>query len=217
MRRMWAFVVAGAVLALGADAADAQTRIAAKAGVSFANMSLDPDLEGGDKQSLLGFAGGGHVQIPIGSGAVSVQPELLYIRKGFEFEESGATAKFQADYAEIPILLRYDIPAQSVMPFVMAGPYVAFEASCKLIGEDEGVTIDTDCDSTLGDTETESTDFGILFGGGIAFPVGPGALFFDARYGLGLTDISADPDEDAKHRAGAVMVGFSVSLDPNRR
>lgn len=216
MRKMWAFVVAGAVLALGAEAADAQTRIAAKAGVSFANMSIDPDFDE-STESLLGFVGGGHVQIPIGAGAVSVQPELLYIRKGFEVEDPDATFKLQVDYAEIPVLLRYDIPAQSVMPFVMAGPYIAFEAACKVVVESASTTADQDCDPDANEVDTESTDFGILFGGGLAFPVGPGALFFEGRYGVGLSDVDAVENQEAKHRAGAVMVGFSVSLDPTRR
>lgn len=214
MRRMWAFIIAGALVAAAAQGADAQMRIGAKGGISFANMSLDPDE---DTESLLGFAGGGEVQIPLGAGGVSLQPELLYIRKGFELTDEGETFKFQTDYIEIPVMLRYDIPAASVRPYVMAGGSVAFEASCKLIAEDETVSADIDCDDETLGVETESTDFGILFGGGLAFPAGPGALFVEGRYGIGLADIDASEADEAKHRVGAVMVGYSISLDPTRR
>jgi hypothetical protein len=216
MRRLWTFIIAGAFLAVAADGADAQMRIGAKGGVSFANMSLDPD-EDIDTESLLGFVGGGEVQIPIGTGGVSVQPELLYIRKGFEETEAGETFKLQVDYIEIPLLLRYDIPAAAVRPYVLAGGTVSFEASCKLVAEDETVSADIDCDDEAAGVDTESTDFGVLFGGGIAFPAGPGALFIEGRYGIGLADVDAEEGSEAKHRVGAVMVGYSVSLDPTRR
>ncbi|MEN8376922.1 MAG: PorT family protein, partial [Gemmatimonadota bacterium] len=62
--------------------------------------------------------------------------------------------------------------------------------------------------------ETESTDFGVLFGGGIAFPAGPGDLFIEGRFNVGLRDIDTSTDTEAKHRSGAAMIGYSFSLGP---
>ena len=210
MRRLWTFIIAGAFLAVAADGADAQMRIGAKGGVSFSTVSFDPEDD--DTQSLLGFVGGGEVQIPLGAGGVSLQPELLYVRKGVEFDDAGSTTKFTLDYVEIPVLLRFDVPAASVTPFVYAGGSVGFEASCKVEEEDaESV----DCEDF--GVDTESTDFGVLFGGGVGFPAGPGRLFVEGRYTVGLADVDAGEGLEAKNRSGAVMVGYSVSLDPTRR
>jgi len=213
MRRLWAFTIVGAFVALGASDAEAQMRLGAKGGVAFSNASLDPDEE---TESVSGFIGGAEVQIPLGMSGLVLQPELLYAAKGVEFEEiDGITASINIDYVEVPLLVRFNIPAQSVMPFVYAGGVVSFESSCSIEGTDGEVTVDSDCEDA--ELETESTDFGVLFGGGLAFPVGPGDLFVEGRYTLGLADVIADEDLEAKNRSAAVMVGYSVSLDPTRR
>ncbi len=211
MRRLCAFLIAGALVAAAAQGAEAQMRIGAKGGLTFSTVSFDPEDE--DTQTLLGFAGGGEVQIPLGASGVSLQPELLYVRKGVEFDEGGgATSKFKLDYIEIPVLLRYDIPAAAVTPFLYAGGSVGFEASCKAEGEDGSISIDVDCEDV--DVDTESTDFGVLFGGGIGFAAGPGRLFVEGRYNIGLVDVDASEGLEAKNRSGAVMLGYSVSLNP---
>lgn len=213
MRRMWAFTIAGAFLAFGVADADAQMRIGAKGGVSFSTVSFDPDDE--DAESVTGFAGGAEVQIPLGASGLVLQPELLYTRKGVEFGDDGDSRSIDIDYVEIPVLVRFNIPAQSVMPFVFAGGAVSFEASCSVEDTDGGTTVDADCEDV--GIETESTDFGVLFGGGLAFPAGPGDIFVEGRYNFGLADIDPVEDFEAKNRSGAVMVGYSVSLDPTRR
>lgn len=213
MRRMWAFTIAGAFLAFGAVSAEAQMRIGAKGGVSFSTVSFDPDVE--DTKSVTGFAGGAEVQIPLGASGLILQPELLYTPKGVEFEDDGVTSSINVDYVEVPVLVRFNIPAQSVMPFVFAGGAVSFEASCSVEGTDGSITVDADCEDA--GVETESTDFGVLFGGGLAFPAGPGDIFIEGRYNFGLADVDPAEDFEAKNRSGAVMVGYSVSLDPTRR
>ncbi len=207
MRRMWAFTIAGAFLAFGVADADAQMRIGAKGGVSFSTVSFDPDDE--DAQSVTGFAGGAEVQIPLGASGLVLQPELLYTRKGVEFE--GANS-IDIDYVEIPVLFRFNIPAQTVMPFVYGGGVVSFEASCTNVASDDS---EADCDDV--GPSTESTDFGVLFGGGLGFAAGPGDIFVEGRYNIGLVDVDAQEALEAKNRSGAVMLGYSVSLDPTRR
>lgn len=214
MRRMWAFTIAGAFLAFGAVSAEAQMRIGAKGGISFSTISFDPEPDE-DTKSVTGFIGGAEVQIPLGASGLVLQPELLYTSKGVQFEEGNASVEIKPSYVEIPVLLRFNIPAQSIMPFVYGGGVVSFEASCSVEGTDGSVTVDADCEDF--DVETESTDFGVLFGGGVAFAAGPGDIFIEGRYNFGLANIDAAEGFEAKNRSGAVMVGYSVSLDPTRR
>jgi hypothetical protein len=217
MRRLWAFTIAAAFLAMAASGADAQMRLGAKGGVTFSNVSMDPEDPDFDTESRTGFGGGAEVQLPLGMSGLVLQPELLYMGKGFEVTEDGATLKLKLDYVEIPVLFRFNIPAQAVMPFIYGGPVVSFEASCKVEGEEDGVSVDADSDAFGDDFDTESTDFGVLFGGGLAFAAGPGDLFVEGRYNIGLKDIDTADGFEAKNRSGAVMVGYSVSLDPTSR
>lgn len=211
MRRMWAFTIAGAFLAFGAMEADAQIHIGAKGGISFSDVSLEPDE---DTESITGFVGGGEVRFPLGASGLWIQPEILYVRKGAEQTEGGFTSELKVDYVEIPLLVRFNIPAQAVSPFVYAGGAVAFEASCTLEETDGTVTLEADCED--GGLDTESTDFGVLFGGGLAFAAGPGDVFVEGRYNIGLVDVAAEEGVEVKNRSGAVMIGYSVSLDPTR-
>jgi hypothetical protein len=215
MRRLWAFTIATAFLVVAVSGVDAQMRLGAKGGVTFSNLSFDPDEP--DAESLTAFSGGAEVQIPLGGTGLALQPELLFTRKGTELSEEGGTAKLKLDYIEIPVLVRFNIPAQSVMPFLYGGPVVSFESACKFEGSEGGVSVEIDCDSPELEANTESTDFGILFGGGLAFPAGPGDIFVEGRYSFGLVDIDADEGFEAKNRSGAVMLGYSVSLDPTSR
>lgn len=215
MRRLWAFTIAAAFLVVAASGVDAQMRLGAKAGVTFSNVSFDPDEP--DAESLTAFSGGAEVQIPLGATGLVLQPELLFTRKGTEFSDAESTGKLKLDYIEIPVLLRFNIPAQSVAPFLYGGPVVSFESACKFEGSEGSVSVEVDCDDPDLGADTESTDVGVLFGGGLAFAAGPGDLFIEGRYNFGLVDVDADADFEAKNRSGAVLIGYSVSLDPTSR
>lgn len=217
MRRLWAFTIAAAFLVVAASGVEAQMRLGAKGGVTFSNVSEEPQDPEFDPESRTGFGGGAEVQIPLGASGLVLQPELLYMSKGFEISDASSTAKLKLDYVEIPLLVRFNIPAQSVMPFLYGGPVVSFEASCKVEGEEAGISVDADCDAFDEDFDTESTDFGVLFGGGLAFAAGPGDLFVEGRYNIGLKDVDSAADFEVKNRSGAVMIGYSVSLDPTSR
>jgi hypothetical protein len=66
---------------------------------------------------------------------------------------------------------------------------------------------------------TKSTDFGLVFGGGLDIAAGPGAVTLECRYVLGLTEIDdgfqealEDPDPqkvDAKNHSIMILVGYS--------
>ena len=55
----------------------------------------------------------------------------------------------------------------------------------------------------------KSTDFGLVFGGGVDFGLGKGYFTIDLRYTLGLTTISDFEDEDVKNGAFSLMLGYS--------
>jgi len=207
-RRSIAFgaALAFSALAVSANGAQAQDmEIGFKLGAAFANFSNPFEPGEPDPQSITTFAGGGHLRFGL-SPSISLQPELLFMRKGADAGDN-IEGHVEIDYAEIPVLLRFDIPTGGVgfSPFLYAGPYAAFEVACKL--EDGGVEVDCE------DGEHESFDYGAVFGAGLGFAAGPGRLVVEGRYDLGLQNLTTDSnDPEQKNRAIGLFVGYAVPL-----
>ena len=138
------------------------------------------------------------------------------------------TMKMKQDYIEVPVLIKYNIPTQgSISPNLFVGPYAAINVGSKLEWEDVPAELEGE-DVPEGDIENAaSIDFGLTFGGGLGFAVGPkGKLTLDVRYTLGMTNIFDDVDEgdyevnkvymtddddkglDFKNQDIRIMVGF---------
>lgn len=206
-RRSIAFGAALAVSALAASASRAeaqQLEIGFKLGAAIANLSNPAEEGAPDPESITSFSGGGHLRFGL-SPAFSLQPELLFVRKGAAAPEADDTdAHF--DYVEIPVLARFDIPliGSPISPFLYAGPYAAFEVACAVTDEGEEV----EC----GDEGREKFDYGAVFGAGLGFSAGPGKLVVEGRYDLGLRKLFSEAELDQKHRVIGLFVGYAVSL-----
>jgi len=113
------------------------------------------------------------------------------------------------DYIEIPLLLKLIIPIEgsSVHPAIFAGPAVGFNTTAKGKVEYAGESYEDDLE------DIKSTDFGLVFGGGVGFPVGNNELGFDVRYILGLSSVddSADP-ADVKNNVINFNAYFGFNL-----
>ncbi len=220
-RSLWVGVLALFAASLfAAPSASAQgVKLGVKGGVNIAvNIA---DIGGSDVDSLgptktkTGFVGGAFVEFMIGD-IFAIQPEVLYSQKGIKIDSSSAELKLKVDYIEIPVLLKINIPIEGskVHPNVYAGPAVAFESSCKFAGSSGSVSAEVDCDDPQLGIMTTSTDFGLIFGGGLSFEVGGAEVGVDVRYTLGLTTIDDDDDPwDLKNKVISIMgtVGFPLN------
>lgn len=108
-----------------------------------------------------GFYIGGLVDFTV-SEKFHVQPELMY-------STEGASDDAGIDYLRLPIMAKYYVMEGLSL---QAGPEIAFKIAAQ---ED------------LLDEATKSLDFGLGFGAGYELSNG---LMFDARYNLGLANIS---------------------------
>lgn len=108
-----------------------------------------------------GFYVGGLVDFTV-SEKFHVQPELMY-------STEGASDDAGIDYLRLPIMAKYYVMEGLSL---QAGPEIAFKIAAQ---ED------------LVDEATKSLDFGLGFGAGYELSNG---LMFDARYNLGLANIS---------------------------
>jgi hypothetical protein len=180
-----------------------------KAGVNFANVVGD-DIDG--VESKTGFAGGLFFMYQFNK-LFAIQPEAYYTMKGATNKETfgGETAELtlSLDYIEIPILFKVIIPIENspIRPSVFVGPYVAFNTTAKQKLEFMGDSEEADIE------EVNSTDFGLVFGAGLGFPVGQNEVGVDFRYGLGLTTLDDSGENlDIKNSVFNINAYFGFNL-----
>lgn len=192
-----------------------------KLGAGIADFAGD-DADDMDSKTTLCF--GGFFTYSINE-QFAIQTELLYVEKGAEWSEefydyiSGyyITARGDADltlkYIEIPVLAKFIIPVQTstVKPNIFCGLALAIntEAEIEMKGS---INIDGYSESF---SETEdisdeinSFDMGLIFGAGIDIPAGNGAVTLDARYNMGLLNVSEEDDVDLKNSMISFMIGY---------
>jgi hypothetical protein len=203
-------------LALGA-ATSAQGQVISvgiKGGVANTTVNFGevPDFE---VNRIWGFQAAGVVAVGLGE-MFSLQVEGRYARKGMRAVEGSAIdAKFDLSYIEAPLLAVIHIPTGStIIPRLYAGPAVAFELSCNIKGQVGGADFDADCNDPPFAIRRKSTDFGVVFGGGIDIQVADGVVTLDAGYNLGLANLEDEPGstDSFKNRALMASVGFLIPI-----
>ncbi|MBN2572125.1 MAG: PorT family protein [Ignavibacteriales bacterium] len=184
--------------------------VGVKGGLNLANVTSDPEPPY-ELNTRTAMVAGAFVGLNFGS--FTVQPELLYSMKGTtsSFDILGVTVDntTKADYFEIPVLLKYNIPLPgAVTPSIFVGPSIGFLLSCKNVSEAGGSTSEIDYTDS-----TKSTDFGLVFGAGLSINVGSLILTLDGRYNLGLTDINNSSEAvEIKTNAIQIMVGIGFPI-----
>lgn len=190
-----------AIVALPAlAAAQSPATIGVKAGVNFAKVKFEDDENSGAK-SLLGAVGGLFVSKAINDG-VGVRVEGLFSQKGVKFEDGNDEGKYKLTYLDVPVLLTFGPSSSTGARFnFFTGPQISFKLNDKF--EVNGVDF-----SDENDNNVKSTDFAWVLGAGVE----SGRFTADARYALGLTNISGDSNDSdkPKNRVFSVMVGVKL-------
>ncbi|HYF03770.1 MAG TPA: porin family protein [Patescibacteria group bacterium] len=206
--------------------AEAQITLGVKGGYSSAVLEEDlADLPGitREENPRMGITGGIFMNFTLPLIPVSIQPELLYVRKGSIVKASGSPGGIYQNtevtttlhYLELPVLAKFNIPVPApVTPYIFAGPAYSY-----LIASNEHI------DNTVGTLHENFTsdpaprigknDFGITFGGGVDFTILVTKVTVDARYTFGMMNINkkdkdTDPERTVKNRTWMVMVGIAL-------
>ena len=191
--------------------AEAGVKFGVKGGLTLANIKSVPEtFEGYKWENKMGLVGGVFAELGLAKG-FSLQPEVLYVQKGAKFSfsegEITGTAKFNVDYVEIPLLLKYNLISSGLtIPSVYAGPYFGFNTRARLVFKMEGYPSEY---LELKD-EIKNTEFGLAFGAGLVQSLGLVKITLDARYDLGLSNVIKvveNGPESAKTRTWLFMVG----------
>jgi hypothetical protein len=176
-------------------------------------------VKGGLAMSTLAFSGAtdvppltniktpmGGVFFSLGLGLFSIQPEILYVRMGTRMEEGADWMEYRVDYIQVPLLLKIHIIPGPVSPMIYGGGYGAYRLAAKGVAEIGG-TSEPPVD--LKD-QIKTTDYGVVFGGGIDFKLAVIKLSAEVRYNLGLANIAVDPDPgmSVKNKSLMILVGL---------
>jgi hypothetical protein len=214
------FLLLAVMLTLG-TAVQAQFSIIPKAGISLANVNFDEDEEG--QKSNLGLVAGVGFNIPITSdNFFAIQPEILYVQKGYAYENQGVDVRSSFNYIDVPLLLKINFGGDAIKAYVNAGPSFGYWLGGKIKADDEDVKIRFgDADNltadevTLDSDDYNRLDIGLQFGGGVGFGIGPGSLLLDARYGFGLTNLNSiegasDSENQSKNNVFQFTLGYAI-------
>ncbi|WP_281233894.1 porin family protein [Flavobacterium gelatinilyticum] len=160
-----------------------EIKFGVKGGLNFSTITGD-DTEG--INYVTSYNIGVVSEIPL-SEKFSFQPEALYSRQGYTFDDDIVAL----NYVNVPLMGKYYVTKGFS---VEAGPQIGFLVSAKN-------------DKTDVKDSFNTFDFGVNFGLGYKFENG---LNFSARYNLGLTDINNIEDYSGKNKNGIfqVSVGY---------
>jgi hypothetical protein len=127
----------------------------------------------------------------------------------------GIKTESKFNYLELPVLAKVAFGSPVIKGYLNAGPSLALGLTGKY--KVEGGMNPGEMDIRFGDSMDDTRryidnrfDFGVQFGGGASFGVGPGAIIADVRYGLGLTDL--DSRDQSKNRTWAFTLGYAIPL-----
>lgn len=172
-----------------------QANFGLKAGYNSSSVQIS---DGADYDSKSGFHAGGFVHIHI-SEHFAVQPELVFSMQGGKINDDN---KLNLNYINVPVLAQYMVNDGFRL---QTGPQVGFLVSA----EREIGDLEIDVDDTY-----NSVDFSWAFGAGYIFKSGLG---IDARYNLGLNNISDDSDFEAKNRVFQVGLFYQFRNNAGRK
>jgi len=172
-------LLSGAVLLFATSIFAQHVQFGLKGGVNISNFNNDANIP---TSSLTGFHLGGLAHIHF-TKSLALQPEIVYSTQGAQFEDG---TKSKVNYVNVPVLGQYMFGDGFR---VQTGPQLGIFTNSKSITAGTETNIDR--------SNYKTTDFGWVFG---ASYVSHSGLGVDARYNLGLTDITPKNPVDYKNR-----------------
>jgi Outer membrane protein beta-barrel domain len=162
--------------------------IGAVAQATFTDVNIESDGDEISTSYVVGYGGGGYIGYFFSS-HVEARVEVLYSSLAQQIEENGSKRDLKLSYLNFPILLGLHTGYDKPVSFnVMFGPQFGINTGSTLEGSGgEGV------DTVQASVKIKPTDFGIAYGAGFDFGLGPDRLVHlnvGFRGVYGLVDIS---------------------------
>ena len=176
-------------------------KFGAKLGLNMATLSGDVS----NTKMKTGFHVGGVAEFEI-TDQFTFQPEIVFSMQGTKYDSDDTSglgsslldSRLKLNYINMPLIAKYYV-TESLN--IQAGPQIGFLMSANFANTAGGGISDTDVDVK---DQMNGLDYGVDFGIGYTMDFG---LFIDARYNLGLADIS-DDNATTKNNVISVSVGY---------
>jgi hypothetical protein len=163
-----------------------------------------------DKLTTTGF--GAHVRFRLGP--LTLQPEVQVVTKGARISDTMLQdEQLRLEYLELPLLVVLPVRLGRLEPYGFGGGLVAVETRCRYVIKEEGLRTNFGCDASSGLTfDRSKVDYGLVAGGGAAYPIAGGRVFVDVRYTWGMNNIvDEDIDVELRNRTLGIAIGYMVS------
>lgn len=147
--------------------------------------------------------------IRVGSGLLTFEPEILYVRMGAQYDPDPSTRfQFYLDYLQVPVLLKLNIiPGGTIRPFISGGAYGSFLLNTKGRVLLNGAVIKEENVDNL----YEDFDMGLVGGLGLGVKFQRVLVSLEARYNYGMLNIQTDPPDGSslKNSCWTVLAGVA--------
>jgi hypothetical protein len=197
MRTRMSILVAFLTLCLAfTGSARAAATFGARFGESIAKASLDAQ-QNFDRANRTGFTA--TVFLDTGLGLFDLQPEVSYVQKGVKDAITGEEIKL--DYVELAALIKTGLPLPLIQPHLFTG-LAADYSTRKHAGF-----------GTF-DFSTKGADWTVPIGADLRIALGKYAIYGDARYDIGLTDVAQGSAnvKNLKNRAWILSAGVGETF-----
>jgi hypothetical protein len=226
------------------SAAIAQVSIIPKAGFTLATQRFEK-MRSADDQTIKiirGFTAGIGFNVPVGKNKLfSIQPELVYIQKGYLAEyyagiASTTISHHLLNYLEMPVLGQVRFGTAQIKVVATAGPSLAYGLNGRYAHSNTNELFSDYSERVrfrkapanaspdvryLDPAYFNRLDLGVQAGLGIGLAAGRGVLQLEARYGHGLTHFFKGNDDNYRpyddhpnywNRAAAFTLGYAIPL-----
>jgi hypothetical protein len=156
-----------------------------------------------------GIAAGGFLVFRINE-SFAIQPEILISQKGAKYESinNGEVLKAWSNltFIEIPVLADFFIPMNSRLnfhPCLFTGPFLGLKIRGKSKIEWRSEITESEIE------DSKAMEFGLIFGAGTSFTLGPGKIVVDVRHSWSLTSILKN--QEVKNNVLSILFGYSFN------
>ncbi len=177
--------------------AQAQFALGIKGGLNFAKLDVNSSVAT-NYNNRTGYHAGAFALFKLTK--IGIQPEIIFSRQGSKYEFNSQNLEANFDYINVPILLKiYTIAGINLQ----VGPQFGFLSKAEAETVVNGIKSPTDVKNLY-----KTSDVSLALGVGWDLPFG---LMLDARYNLGLSDISDNSNNpETKNKVFQISAGFKI-------
>lgn len=164
-------------------------------GLGINTASVDPGTAPSGELSFLNFAA---LLEKSYSNQFALSGELALMDKSYKTSNGFQTINSSFKYISLNILPKLKFGNENAEGFIFAGPGLNLKASAKATANGQSGDV----------TDVAGFDISGIIGAGVAFNAGSGKLFMDARYNIGLMDISTETPSQYSVKLSQIGIGF---------